>query len=86
MARRRSEQILERLKNLPVQDKGRAIVLEAAKMGKSQYDLVRIVVNVVTKVTTLQQVQEIAPVWAPLLELTPERFVELGKSVLGQAS
>jgi len=67
---------------MPVQDKGRAIVLEAARMGKSQRDLVRIVITTVAKITTPEQAKQIAPIWAPLLELTPERFVEIAESVL----
>ena len=80
--RRRSEELNKRLQNLPVQDKGRAIVLAAARMGKSQYDLVRLVVQNVTKITKLEQAKEISQVWAPLLDLKPERFVEIAEMIL----
>lgn len=80
--RRRSDELNERLQQMPVQDKGRAIVLAAARMGKSQYDLVRLVVQNVTKITTKEQAQEIASLWAPLLELKPERFVEIAENFL----
>jgi hypothetical protein len=79
---RRSDELNERLKQMPVQDKGKAIVLAAARMGKSQYDLVRLVVKDVTKITTREQAQEIAQIWAPLLDLKPERFVEIAGNFL----
>lgn len=79
---RRSDELHERLKRMPVQDKGRAIVLAAARMGKSQYDLVRIVVRAVTRIEKPEQAKEIATTWAPLLNLTPERFVEIAEKIL----
>lgn len=83
---RRSDELNERLQQMPVQDKGRAIVLAAHRMGKSQQDLVRIVVQTVAKITTPEQAKEIAPTWAPLLELTQERFVEIAASALKMES
>jgi hypothetical protein len=55
-------------------------------MGKSQQDLVRIVIQAVAKITTPEQAKEIAPTWAPLLELTRERFVEIAASALKKES
>lgn len=81
MVRRRSDDLHERLQNLSVQDKGKAIVLAAARMGKSQRDLVRILTKIVP-ITTTEQARQSAVVWAPLLDLTLERFVELAGDVL----
>lgn len=82
MTGRKSADVYEQLQKLPVQDKGRAIVLAAARMGKSQADVVRLLVKDVLKLTTVEQAREIAPTWAPLLELKPERFVEIAQAVL----
>jgi hypothetical protein len=81
MAWRKSEDVYERLKNLPNADKAQAIRLWAAKEGKSMKDLVGIVINI-TGVKTSDQTKEIAQVWAPLLGLTAKRFVELAESFL----
>ena len=81
MPRRRSDEVYERLSKMPVQDKGRAIALWAARMGKSQRDLVRILLTKIP-ITTIEQAHQSAVVWAPLIDLTPERFVELAGDVL----
>lgn len=82
MEHRRSEAIYARLCKLSVQDKSKALILEAARAGKSQRDLVRIVVKTLTKITTLGQAKEISTIWAPLLAVKPERFVEIAEEYL----
>lgn len=87
MPRRRSDDLHERLQNMPVQDKGKAIVLAAARMGKSQRDLVRILLTKkIAPITTMEQARQSAVVWAPLLDLTLERFVELVQDVLKECA
>jgi hypothetical protein len=84
MPPRQSDEMMKRLQAMPVQDKGRAIVLVAARMGKSQSDLVRIVLEKVLRIETLEQVEEIAEVWAPLVGLKRERFVEIAAEIVVQ--
>lgn len=76
MAKRKSEEAYDALKRLPDMDKARAILRVAARHGKSQKDLVGLVVGI-TGIKTNDQALEIAQVWAPLLGLTSDRFAEL---------
>lgn len=79
---RRSDELNARLQRMPEQDKGRAIVLVAARNGKSQADLVKIIVQQVTKVKSLEKAKEIALTWGPKINLTSERFAELAEKYL----
>jgi len=76
MVRRKSEEVYAALKRLPDMDKARAILLEAARYGKSQKDMVGMVVGI-TGVKTRDQALEVANVWAPLLGLELDRFAAL---------
>lgn len=82
MAWQKSDEVYERLKNLPNMDKAQAIRMVAAKEGKSMKDLVGIVVTKVAGVKTSDQTKAIAQVWAPILGITEKRFVELAESFL----
>ena len=81
MPRRKSDEVYERIKKLPVADKGKAIRLWAATYGMSQRDLVGKIVEI-TGAKTSEQIREISQTWARLLDLTPDRFVELAKDFL----
>lgn len=79
---RRSDELNARLQGMPEQDKARAIVMAAARNGKSQADLVRIIVQQVTGVKTLEKAKEISAIWGPRINLKPERFAELAEKYL----
>lgn len=76
MSKRKSQEAYEAVRRLPDLDKARAILLVAARNGKSQKDLVGIVVSI-TGTKERNQALDIAKVWAPLLDLKPDLFVEL---------
>lgn len=76
MSKRKSEEAYEALRRLPDMDKARAILMVAARNGKSQKDLIGIVVDI-TGAKTKDQALDVAQVWASLLGLKPERFAEL---------
>lgn len=73
---RESENLFERLKKLPDDQKARAILLVAAQKGLTSPDLVGIVVKI-TGAKDDRQAREVAPTWARLLGMSPKRFVEL---------
>lgn len=76
MPKRKSEEVYDALKCLPDKDKAQAILLMAARNGKSQKDLVGYVVKI-TGIKTKNQALEAANTWARFLKLTPDRFAEL---------
>lgn len=76
MSKRKSEEAFEALRRIPDMDKARAILTVAARNGKSQKDLVGLVVGI-TGIKTKDQALEAAKVWSSLLDLKPDRFTEL---------
>jgi len=73
---RRSDQAFKQLQKLPVQKRALGLRAIAAAEGLSEKDLVDLVLET-TGAKGKDQTREVAEVWAPILGLKVDRFVDL---------